>query len=286
MAEWFLYLPQSRLAIAELVERSQAAEASGFDGVAFLDHLETPMAPESPIWEAMTIATWVAAHTETIRLGHLVLCDVFRQPAVLAKQAVTLAEASGGRFELGLGSGSMPAELAKFNLSTAGPVSRVDALGETLAALTNYWGTGDRPDAVQVPTPGAPIPIMLGGTGPRMLKLVAKYADWWNLPATKVDQIEKYLPSIGSAQASVQQMVAFVRAGQDRDSILEKGRRRFGHLGPGLAGGDAAQLITYFGNLERRGAQRFYVWFADFAPVDTIIEFGETVIRPYGGFRA
>lgn len=286
MAEWFLYLPQSRLAIADLVQRSQAAEASGFDGVAFLDHLETPMAPESPIWEAMTIATWVAAHTERIRLGHLVLCDVFRQPAVLAKQAVTLAEASGGRFELGLGSGSMPDELAKFDLSTQGPVARVEALGETLAALKNYWGTGDRSDAVQVPPPSAPIPIMLGGTGPRMLKLVAKYADWWNLPATKVDEIEKYLPAIGSARASVQQMVAFVRAGDDRDAVMEKGRRRFGHLGPGLAGGDASELIAYFGDLERRGAQRFYVWFADFAPVDTITEFGETVIRRYGGSRA
>jgi hypothetical protein len=51
----------------------------------------------------MTMATWVAAHTVRLRIGQLVLCDAFRHPAVLAKQAVTLQEAAGGRFELGLG---------------------------------------------------------------------------------------------------------------------------------------------------------------------------------------
>ena len=182
MAEWFLYIPQSRMGLEDLVVRAQAAEAAGFDGVAFLDHLETPMAPASPIWEAMTVATWVAAKTEHVKLGHLVLCDAFRHPAVLAKQATTLAEASGGRFELGLGSGSMADELEKFDISTASPRERVDALGRTLASLQDYWSDGG--DVAQVPTPTHPIPIVLGGVGPRMLDLVRRYADWWNLPAT------------------------------------------------------------------------------------------------------
>lgn len=278
MAEWFLYLPQSRMGIGDLVERAQAAERSGFDGVAFLDHVETPMAPDSPIWEAMTIATWVAAHTERLRIGHLVLCDAFRRPALLAKQAVTLAEASRGRFELGLGSGSMPDELAKFEFSTASAVERVEALGATLVKLKGYWGQTDRSDLVQVPTPSRPIPLLLAGTGPRMLKLVAEHADWWNLPATKVDRLADYLPAIGAARASVQQMVAFVRAGDDRDAVIDKGRRRFGHLGPGFVGGNAGELLDYFVGLEASGAQRFYVWFADFAPVESIREFGETVV--------
>ena len=95
MAEWFLYVPQSRQGLDDLVLKARTAETAGFDGIAFLDHLETPMAPASPIWEAMTVATWVAAHTERLKIGHLVLCDAFRHPAVLAKQTVTLAEASG-----------------------------------------------------------------------------------------------------------------------------------------------------------------------------------------------
>src|SRR5882757_1573258 len=132
VTEWFLYVPQSRQTIDELVVRARAAEAARFDGIAFLDHLETPMSPTSPIWEAMTVATWVAARTERLKVGHLVLCDAFRHPAVLAKQAVTLAEASGGRFELGLGSGSMPKELAKFGLRSGDAVHRIERLDQDL----------------------------------------------------------------------------------------------------------------------------------------------------------
>jgi len=277
MAEWFLYVPQSRQGLADLVTRAQAAEAAGFDGIAFLDHLETPMAPTSPIWEAMTVATWVAAKTERLKLGHLVLCDAFRHPAVLAKQATTLAEASGGRFELGLGSGSMPDELAKFALSTATPRERVAALGDTLVALKQYWDSTD--ERAQIPTPSQPIPIVLGGVGPRMLDLVRQHADWWNLPTTYVDRLPEFLPKIGSAKASVQQMTGFIRRGDDAAAVTEKAQKRFGHFGSGLVCGDAGALANYFRSLEAQGAQRIYVWFADFAPPDTIAEFGETVIR-------
>ncbi|OFJ50563.1 LLM class flavin-dependent oxidoreductase [Mycolicibacterium grossiae] len=276
MVEWFLYVPQSRQGLDDLVAKALAAEAAGFDGIAFLDHLETPMAPSSPIWEAMTVATWVAAKTERLLLGHLVLCDAFRHPAVLAKQAVTLAEASRGRFELGLGAGSMPDELAKFDLTTAGPRARVDALGDTLAALRRYWDPADV--GAQIPTPTRPIPLVLGGVGPRMLALVREYADWWNLPATYVDRLPEFLPKIGDAKASVQQMTGFVRAGDDAAAVTEKARRRFGHLGPGLVCGDAGELTKHFRMLEEQGARRIYVWFADFAPPETIAEFGETVI--------
>ena len=277
MAEWFLYVPQSRQGLADLVTRAQAAEAAGFNGIAFLDHLETPMAPTTSIWEAMTVATWVAAKTERLKLGHLVLCDAFRHPAVLAKQATTLAEASGGRFELGLGSGSMPDELAKFALSTATPRERVAALGDTLVALKQYWDSTD--ERAQIPTPSQPIPIVLGGVGPRMLDLVRQHADWWNLPTTYVDRLPEFLPKIGSAKASVQQMTGFIRHGDDAAAVTEKAQKRFGHFGSGLVCGDAGALANYFRSLEAQGAQRIYVWFADFAPPDTIAEFGETVIR-------
>ena len=84
MADWYLFLPQVRLPVADIVERSRRAEASGFGGVAFIDHLEAPGLPNESIWEAMGVATWVAAKTERLRIGHLVLCDAFRHPAVPA----------------------------------------------------------------------------------------------------------------------------------------------------------------------------------------------------------
>jgi alkanesulfonate monooxygenase SsuD/methylene tetrahydromethanopterin reductase-like flavin-dependent oxidoreductase (luciferase family) len=282
MAEWFLFLPQSRLGIDDIVLRARTAETSGFDGVAFLDHLETPMAPDAPIWEAMTIATWVAARTERLRIGHLVLCDAFRHPAVLAKQAVTLAEASGGRFELGLGSGSMPDELARFGLGAPTAGQRVSALEQTVTALRRYWAGGED---TQLPTPSNPIPLLLAGRGPRMLKLVARHADWWNLPATHVDLLPELVGKIGSARASVQQMVALVADGANAAegaAVIGKAQRRFSQLGPGLVCGRADELIDYFAGLRRQGAQRFYVWFSDFAAPETIAEFGERVITALG----
>src|ERR1700722_15535722 len=128
MVEWYLFVPQVRLPVADITERARRAEASGFDGVAFIDPLEGPGQPGENIWGAMGIGTWVAAKTERLKIGHLVLCDAFRHPAVLAKQAVTLSEASGGRFELGLGSGSWPAEFARFDVGQQDPIARVEQL--------------------------------------------------------------------------------------------------------------------------------------------------------------
>src|ERR1700689_3510484 len=164
MAEWYLFLPQVRVPVADIVERARHAKASGFSGIAFIDHLEAPGLPDENIWEAMSVATWVAAKTERLRIGHLVLCDAFRHPAVLAKQAVTLSEASGGRFELGLGSGSWPAEFARFDVGQQDPVARVKQLGRHLALIRQYWGRAEGAAGSQFPLPTHHIPLILGGT--------------------------------------------------------------------------------------------------------------------------
>lgn len=281
--QWFLFLPQYRQAMAEFVSRAAAAEDSGFDGIAFLDHLETPMAADQPLWEAMTTATWIAAKTSRLRVGHLVLCDAFRHPAVLAKQAVTLAEASEGRFELGLGSGSIPAELTKYEITNDDGAARVARLARTLDLLAEYWGTGGVSERRQSPQPSAPIPLLLGGKGPRMLELVRRWADWWNVPATQIDQIPELMASAAPARPSAQVMVALVGRGADRASVVETSRRRFGYLGPGLVCGDAGELRAHFASLAAQGVQRCYVWFADFAPPATIEEFGATVIAGFPG---
>ena len=123
--EFFLYLPQMRMEVDAVVERASAAEASGFRGMAFMDHMAPPLAESQPMYEAMTLATWVAARTTDLVVSHLVLCDVFRHPAVLARQAVTLDRASGGRFELGIGWGSIGAELVAYGITDDGPADRV-----------------------------------------------------------------------------------------------------------------------------------------------------------------
>jgi alkanesulfonate monooxygenase SsuD/methylene tetrahydromethanopterin reductase-like flavin-dependent oxidoreductase (luciferase family) len=281
MAEWYLFMPQVRLPVADIVERARHAEATGFSGMAFIDHLEAPGLPDESIWEAMGVATWVAAKTERLRIGHLVLCDAFRHPAVLAKQAVTLSAASGGRFELGLGSGSWPAEFARFDVGQEDPVARVEQLERHLDLIMQYWGRRETADRSQSPLPSHPIPLVLGGTGRRTMELVRRYADWWNIPANHIDRLAELAPVTGSARVSVQQMVGFVRTDSDPNAVREVSTRRFGHLGSGLVCGDADELIGHFAGLTAQGVERFYVWFADFAAPESLHEFGDTVIKAF-----
>ena len=190
-----------RLAPDTLKARAVAAEASGFDGLALMDHLAPPGALEQPMYEAFTLATWLAAATDRLRLGHLVLCDPFRHPAVLARQAVTLDHLSGGRFELGIGSGSTPAELATFGFPAAPAAQRLERLHETLELLTKFW-TGEVVDhrgsffsvegARQLPAPLGRIPVVVGGTGAATMELVARYADWWNVPMHQLDRMARH----------------------------------------------------------------------------------------------
>lgn len=278
MVEWYLFLPQVRLPVVDIVDRAHRAEASGFDGIAFIDHLEAPGQAGESIWEAMSIATWVAAETRRLKVGHLVLCDAFRHPAVLAKQAVTLSAASDGRFELGLGSGSWPAELARFDVGQQDPVARVEQLGRHLDLIRQFWEDGER---AQRPRPAHPIPLILGGSGRRMMELVRKHADWWNLQSNHIDRLPRLAPAAGSARISVQQMVGFIRSGSDPAVVREVSTRRFGHLGAGLVCGDADELIRHFADLAAARVERFYVWFADFAAPESLTEFGESVIRNF-----
>ncbi|ORV82266.1 NADP oxidoreductase [Mycobacterium interjectum] len=287
MVEWYLFLPQVRLSAADIAERARHAEASGFDGVAFIDHLEAPGLADESIWEAMGIATWVAAKTERLRIGHLVLCDAFRHPAVLAKQAVTLSDASEGRFELGLGAGSWPAEFTRFEVGQQDPKARVEQLGRHLALIRQYWGDEEGTGtAAQAPRRTHPIPLVLGGTGPRMMELVRRYADWWNVPANHLDKLPALAPAAGTTRVSIQQMVGFVRTESDPDKVREVSARRFGNLGSGLVCGDANELIGHFTGLAAQGVERFYVWFSDFAVPDSLHEFGEAVIKAFAGAGA
>ena len=276
-----------RLGIDAVVERAVVAERSGFTGIAFMDHLAPPMAETQPMYEAMTLATWVAARTERLIVSHLVLCNALRHPAVLARQAVTLDHASGGRFELGIGSGSVPDELVTYGVTADGPGARVSRLGETLELFERLWSGEpvqfdgeffqlDCPG--QVPVPLSEIPIVIGAGRPRMLALVERYATWWNLQLDQLARLEQLQPQVGDARISIQQMVAFVPDEARRAEVEATAARRFGTMGGGLVAGSAAELVEHFSAMHERGVERFYVWFADFAATETLEAFGAEVI--------
>ena len=132
MVEWYLFLPQVRLSAADIAERARRAEASGFDGMAFVDQPRRPGCPMKASGRQWASPPgWRPRRSDSDRPPRFV--DAFRHPAVLAKQAVTLSDASAGRFELGLGAGSMPTEFARFDVGQQDPVARVEQLEATSA---------------------------------------------------------------------------------------------------------------------------------------------------------
>jgi alkanesulfonate monooxygenase SsuD/methylene tetrahydromethanopterin reductase-like flavin-dependent oxidoreductase (luciferase family) len=290
--QFHLYLPQLRTSFGRMVAAARAAESAGFTGVAGMDHLTPPAAEQHPMYEAMVTATWLAAHTERLTVSSLVLCDAFRHPAVLARQAVSLDHASDGRFELGLGWGSWADDFSRFGVEPPGPAERVQRLRETLEVLSALW-SGETVDydgvfhhlrgARQLPGPGGKIPVVIGGTGPKTLALVREHADWWNVPVTHLHLLEQGRSLAGAARVSVQQVVAYVGPGGDRGAVAAAAARRFGAMSPVV--GSGPELVDHFGRLADQGIERVYAWFTDFAPPDTLAAFGAEVIGPLSGSR-
>jgi len=288
MLRFHLFLPQMRMTHEAIVERALAAEAAGFEGIAFMDHLAPPLALEHDMWEAMSVAAWVLARTSTLQVGHLVLCDSFRHPAVLARQVTSLDHASGGRFELGIGWGSVPTELATFGVGSTAPRERAGRLAESVDIMRRLW-TGDVVDyqgeyftlagAQQRPVPTRRIPVTVGGVGKRTLEIAREHADWWNVPIHELHRISELRDRVGDARVSIQPMVALLPDESHRDQVTELARRRFGSLGRNMAIGTAAELADHFAGLHGQGVERCYVWFADFAAPATLERFGEVITK-------
>lgn len=252
-----VYVPQMGFTYQEVLHRAQRCDALGIRSLWLYDHLYGPGMPGVPSLEAWTVASALLGATERLRVGHLVLCNQFRHPAVLAKMATTLDQISGGRLELGLGSGSIEEEHAKAGLSWSSFAERSARLAETLEILRQafadnvidfagqHYTVRDMPilpGPVQRPGP----PITVGGVGEKYtLPLVARHADVWNVPtyalgelAHKAGLLHRLCADVGRDPASIVLSVEAVLALAPDDASLPKVRevaqRRFGGAGFGL----------------------------------------------------
>ncbi|MGH9028551.1 MAG: LLM class flavin-dependent oxidoreductase [Acidimicrobiales bacterium] len=192
--EFGIYVPQVGFTWEEISERARAADEWGLHSIWFYDHLYSPGQPDLPSLEGWTLATYVLAVTTRIHAGHLVLCNNFRHPALLAKMVSTLDVMSGGRVEVGLGSGSVELEHRQAGIEWGTSEDRSRRLEESLAVLSAMLSNPESsfsghhyeirnlpnlPSPVQEPRPR----IHVGGVGRRRtLPLVARYADVWNVP--------------------------------------------------------------------------------------------------------
>jgi probable F420-dependent oxidoreductase len=180
----------SKRSYASIRAIAQQAEADGFDSIWLADHLlyRYPEQPTRGMWEGWTILAALAEATHRVEIGPLVLCNSFRNPAILAKMATAADEVSDGRLILGVGAGWNEPEYQAFGLPFDHRVGRFEEALQILKPLLRdghvdfpgqYYRAEDCDNVPRGPRPEGP-PLMVGGEGPRLLRLTAQYADLWN----------------------------------------------------------------------------------------------------------
>ena len=214
---------EPRRAWERSVELAEEAEDLGFESIWAFDHFHTVPEPTDELtFESFTFLTALAARTERVRLGHIVLSNGFRNPALVAKMASTLDVISDGRFEIGIGAGWKRDEWEAYGYGFPSTGERLDALGDSLEVLRAMLAPGRATyegehasvrDAINLPKglQEPRIPIMVGGNGPeRTWRLAARYADELNLDAMFPEDLAKNMPVIRDRCAEI---------GRDPDSL-------------------------------------------------------------------
>jgi alkanesulfonate monooxygenase SsuD/methylene tetrahydromethanopterin reductase-like flavin-dependent oxidoreductase (luciferase family) len=190
---------------------------SHVDSVWVDDHLmpwATWQSNDTPYLECLTTIAYFAAAYPTLQFGASVLSQSYRNPGLLAKMAANLQLLTGGRFLFGIGAGWMEPEYRAYNFDFPAPAVRMAQLEEAIQIVKRLWtdapasfeGKHYRVDnAYCEPRPNPIPPLLIGGGGEQLtLRLVAKYADWWNFPggtvanyAHKLDVLRGHCAAVG-----------------------------------------------------------------------------------------
>lgn len=198
---------------ARTVDVARQVEQLGFESIWMYDHFHTwPRPTETVVFEPFVALSALAGLTERVRLGHIVICAGFRNPALTAKMISTLDVVSGGRAELGIGAGWKQEEWEAFGYDFPPTRERLAALRDQLHVITRMldrdegraWYEGEharvagainQPKPVQQPR----VPVMVGGNGPDVTwRLAARFADELNLDGMTPPEVSEALPVIRS----------------------------------------------------------------------------------------
>lgn len=229
--EFGLFL--ARIELEAAGESARIAEELGYHLVVFPDHFihQDPGGghdPHTVAHDAMMLAAAAAQATRTIRIGHLVLCNLFRHPAVTAQALMSLDHLSGGRLVAGLGSGWTETEFRMTGIAFPDVTTRLRMLDEALTCIHSLW-TQERtnfvgefyrlkdaviwPRPLQQPHP----PIILGGSGRGALRLMAKHANIANIAVDTGKPAKLTLEGMGKISDAVfRERANFVRAEAER----------------------------------------------------------------------
>lgn len=295
----FMTEPQVGGTYEELLALARWAEGAGFDCFARSDHY-LDMEKSAPATDALATLAGLARETETIRLATLVSPITFHHPAVLAKTAATIDEMSGGRLELGIGTGWMETEHAQFGLELPDMRERFSRLFETLAYLEAAFGkkTGGfsgrhyhLDDIDVLPKPVGALPVIIGGSGmKRTPALAGQFADEYNIASSDADTVRARLAVMRDAARDAKRdpdailisLVGLPLVGDDRADYQERlGQRAAARdmepaeyeallASRNIAHGTSDEVQATFAEYERLGVGRYYIQaYAALSSIDT-----------------
>ena len=231
---------------ARTMELARDAETLGFESEWVFDHFHTvPDQLDEITFESFTTLTAIAGVTKRVRLGHMVVCNGFRNPALVAKLASTLDIASGGRFELGIGAGWKEEEWLAYGYGFPSTPDRLAALRDGLEVITRMLAPGratfdgrfahiagavNVPKGIQQPR----LPIFVGGNGHDVTwRLAARFADELNVVFVSPEELPAEMEIIRSRCEEIGRDPSTLKVSlYCRDEDVEKaGQARFDFLG-------------------------------------------------------
>jgi alkanesulfonate monooxygenase SsuD/methylene tetrahydromethanopterin reductase-like flavin-dependent oxidoreductase (luciferase family) len=288
------------------IYRNLAEIEHDFDSIWIQDHflpwIEGPY-QSAPLPEAWTTLTFLAARFEDFSFGTNVLCNLYRNPSLVAKMGATLNALTNGRFILGIGAGWKEDEFKAYGFDFPKASLRVKKLEEAIRIIKRMW-TGEAAtfqgkwyqieEAYCTPTPDAPPPIMIGGVGEKlMLKVIAKHADWWSCMSDALDVYERKIEILTEYCGQVGRKIEDIKlvgnmyvlvANRKQTAAKALNRNPFCSIlkksggSRGFAYGTPDDLIRKFEELVDLGIEYFTIRFIDFPDLEGVRLFCEQVI--------
>ena len=249
------------------------ADQAGFDSIWISDHLLAMPDNSKPILEGWTLLSVVGSLTETAEVG-MVLNQGFRAPGLLAKMTTALDIITDGRLRMILGAGYHEPEYTAFGYPFPPVGERMELLEEAIQVLRGLWSTGSDPfsfkgihvniqDAINLPPPNRRIEFAVGGGGPRVMKIAARYADQWSCPSNRMDECRALAARMDDLSASegrsVRRMVSMAFRLGTGDA-----------LGPSELGGSEDQIVARLGELAELGFTEVNAGVKDMRTLDQV----------------
>jgi F420-dependent oxidoreductase-like protein len=288
------------------VDVAKRAEALGYDSIWLYDHFHNvPRPAQEAVFECWTTIAAVSQLTSTIRLGQMVGCNSYRQPALLAKITSTVDVISGGRLDWGIGAGWYESEYRGYGYGFPSAKDRIGMLRETVEIVTSMWTRpetsydGDHytlrrancdPKPVQTPHP----PIWIGGGGEQLtLRVVARYADCSNFGGSpeewthKCEVLQAHCASVGRDYDEIRKTWSpevFIR--ETEAEIVAAGSRSlwgepFDSWRAGNLVGTPEQVVDKMRTYVDLGCSGFVPWCADYPSTETLELFATKVMPEF-----